>query len=369
MRAEVGAEEPVAREDLLQGRALVGVDLQRHVEHRDRLGRDLLGERDLARDRTAGALLRREARKPRVGLGGLVPREARGEHRVERHAERPHVGLEAVVVGALEHLGREVRARAADAEPRVLAVLGLRRAVVVDVVGERVAKVDELDAAVLADHGVLELDVEVRHVARVERVQAERQLEKVLAGLGLGQRAARAHAREEVAALGGLEDEVVDERGDGARRHLGVLGRRRLVPPVPLEADQVGVGAEADALDPLHHVDLGVDLVGERDPRRGGAPHHHLHRDALARLPVVAPHHAAVCAAAVRVALVEHVGPGGRGRRAVVGDEAARRRVARGVAPLLRQRHRQRVLVAALLLGQPVGVSVNVTATRDAGQS
>jgi hypothetical protein len=174
----------------------------------------------------------RRARRRGERTGRLEGTAARDEF-VQQAAERPHVGLGAVLLAAKD-LGRHV-VRRADARRRERRVTGARAQLLGD------AKVAQFEVRRRAAHkDVGGLEVAVEHAALVHVVQCERELHEPLEHLVLAEwtLARRRDARAEIAAVGVLHHEaemlVVDKRvpvaDDGrvlqALERLGLEQRR-----------------------------------------------------------------------------------------------------------------------------------------------
>mmetsp|Transcript_3802 Transcript_3802/g.7380 ORF Transcript_3802/g.7380 Transcript_3802/m.7380 type:complete len:276 (+) Transcript_3802:121-948(+) len=110
-----------------------------------------------------GLLLHQLAVAP-VVLRRLIEWEEAREHCKEADAQAPDVSEEAIVPGATEHLGRRVRLAAAHLLERYRAV---KIAVVPLGIDVRETKVNHLDHPVLGEEHVLQLEVPMRHAARV----------------------------------------------------------------------------------------------------------------------------------------------------------------------------------------------------------
>ena len=139
-----------------------------------------------------------DAAKAPVAAARLVEREEARQHRKEANSAAPHVGGEALVPAALEHLGRAVRLGTADFLERGDVELArlLGAAVLV-----RQPKVAHFAQVLPVEENVLELKVAMDDAVRVHVLHREHQLEEPRLSLVLLQGALFDHAREELAVL------------------------------------------------------------------------------------------------------------------------------------------------------------------------
>ncbi|KAB8110556.1 hypothetical protein EE612_047861, partial [Oryza sativa] len=168
----------------------------------------------------------------------VLERQRAGEQHVEDDAAGPEVGLGAVVAVAGEHLGGDVRRRAAG---------GVEEAVGARVAGERAEpEVGDLEVPGLVEQQVLGLQVAVVHPAAVAEVDGGDELAEVPPRDALPDAAVAGDPVEQLAAPDELERQV----------HLGARGHHL----VQLHDARVGHH--------LHHGDLPLDLL-----RHPGALH------------------------------------------------------------------------------------------------
>ena len=260
-RREEGVRLHLVAPRLEAAQPLGGVDAHEPVDGVARVGRHVLGPRDVALEDLAVELDRVVGRKRRLAREALEGEDADG----------PPVDAETVPLDE-DHLGREVLGRAAE-RPRA--------------VGEHLgeAKVDELEVAVGVEQQILRLEVAVDDVERVQVRDDRRHLRDVEDDLRLVERRLPPEHRVELAALHQLEQHV----------QLALVVVRRVQPHherVVARGEDLLLGDDVRLL--LGHDDLVLA--------------HHLERVRLARRLVQAQPDAAIRADAHDAPMLE-VGP------------------------------------------------------------